>query len=77
VFFLVSNWDCTLPHNIDSPIPLELLKNLQRQPITNVSQIEKKLETMIVEEEEEEEECKGCFLFILIATQLLPIKTSL
>jgi hypothetical protein len=63
-----------MPHNIDSSIPLELLKLSQHQPITNVSQIGKKLETMIVEEEEE---CKGCFLFILIATQLLPIKTSL
>jgi len=27
--------------------------------------------------EEEEEECKGCFLFILIATQLLPIEEFL
>jgi hypothetical protein len=58
MIFLVSNWDCTLPHNIDSSIALESLKISQRQPITNVSQIEKKLETMIVKEEEK---CKGCF----------------
>jgi len=58
VIFLVSNWDCTLPHNIDSSTPLENFKISQHQPITNVSQIEKKLETMIVGKKKE---CKVVF----------------